>query len=421
MTKLCLLTFLCFIIGFNIQAQDQLIKSGEEWLYYEDGALSNNWFTDLDNNSNWKSGITPIGYGDRKVVTHISFGPNKENKHIIKYFKKTITLKEVSGYLAYGFQFKRDDGIAIYLNGEEVFRDNLPIGTITNKTLAINLIDSDKESEILFTVLDTKEFKKGKNTIAISVHQASETSSDCILDFEMFGYKNPRTLSKIFNNKSQKNNELEAQIKNLTQNLSLDKSALMLDLQKSRAENLSFILIIVGSLLIIAIGAIIVLLLSSRKRGLKLNADVDRLKEQILDKEKSLLLLTTKLLHNKQYFKEIKADIKGLKNVNDSVIKDISYQIDLALDSDKEWGNLQNHFEAIYTGFYDTLLKKHPSLTEVELRHCMFIKLHMQTKEIARVLLIDPRSVQTARYRIKKKMNLSEDVDLRTYLLEITL
>ena len=47
----------------------------------------------------------------------------------------------------------------------------------------------------------------------------------------------------------------------------------------------------------------------------------------------------------------------------------------------------------------------------------MFIKLHLQTKEIARILLIDPRSVQTARYRIKKKMNLKEEEDLRRYLI----
>ena len=43
----------------------------------------------------------------------------------------------------------------------------------------------------------------------------------------------------------------------------------------------------------------------------------------------------------------------------------------------------------------------------------------MQTKEISRILLIDPRSVQTARYRIKKKMSLDEDQDLREYLLKI--
>lgn len=420
MIKTYLFFLSCLFFGFNIQAQDQIIKSGEEWLYYESGALNNNWFTNLDNDSNWKNGITPIGYGDRKIITRISFGPDQEKKHIVKYFKKRITLENSSEYLAYGFQFKRDDGIAIYLNGKEVFRNNLPMGMITNKTFAIDLIDSDEESEVLFIAIDTKEFKQGENTIAVSIHQVSQDSSDCIFDFEMLGYKNPKTLSKILNTKSQKNSKLETQIKNLTESLSIEKLELKLELQEARSENLSYILIIIGSLLVLSIITIVILLLSYKKRDQKLNNKIDKLKELVRSKEQDLMLLNTKFLHNKQYFKEIKADIKGLKNVNDSVIKDISYHIDLALESEKEWESFQNHFNAIYSGFYDTILKEHPSLTEIELRHCMFIKLHFQTKEIARILLVDPRSVQTARYRIKKKMNLSEETDLRSHLLEIT-
>ena len=40
-------------------------------------------------------------------------------------------------------------------------------------------------------------------------------------------------------------------------------------------------------------------------------------------------------------------------------------------------------------------------------------------KEIARILNIDPRSVQTARYRIKKKLDLSEEQDLRSFLITL--
>ncbi|MBL4605413.1 MAG: hypothetical protein JKY02_07090, partial [Flavobacteriaceae bacterium] len=86
MTKINIAILFCLFIGFTIQAQDQIIKSGEEWLYYEEGSLDNNWFTYFDNNSHWKKGITPIGYGDKKVVTHISYGSNEERKHIVKYF-----------------------------------------------------------------------------------------------------------------------------------------------------------------------------------------------------------------------------------------------------------------------------------------------------------------------------------------------
>lgn len=420
-TKSQLLFIFCLLFGIQIQAQDQIVKSGDEWMYYDDGQLNNNWFKNLDKNSNWKKGITPIGYGDRKVITKISYGSDADKKHIVKYFKKTIVLKNPSDYIAYGFQFKRDDGIAIYLNGEEVFRNNLAGGTITSKTLALHTIDSDEESEVLFTVLEPKDFNVGENTIAVSIHQSSKSSSDCIFDFEMFGYKDSKLLSKLLSTKSQKNNTLETEIRDLSQSMTLQESSLKLDLQKARSENLTYILIIISLFLILSIAANVILLLNFRKKDQQLNQKNESLNEFIRSKEQELMLLNTKLLHNKQYFKEIKADIKGIKNVNDSVIKDITYHIELALESDKEWENLQSHFNAIFSGFYDVLLKKYPSLSEIELRHCMFIKLHLQTKEIARILLIDPRSVQTARYRIKKKMNLNEEVDLRSHLLDIIL
>ena len=97
----------------------------------------------------------------------------------------------------------------------------------------------------------------------------------------------------------------------------------------------------------------------------------------------------------------------------------IAKQIDYNIGHEDDWENLKKHFNAIHTGYFDQLIKLHPSLTEVELRHCIFIKLHMQTKEIAKILNIDPKSVQVSRYRIKKKMKLPEQVDLRDYLMKV--
>lgn len=415
---ICSLFIFAFI--FQTKAQDQIIKSGEQWFYYDEGYLDITWYSSFDLIKNWKQGITPVGYGDKKIVTNVGFGQDEDDKHISKYFVKKINIENPSDYLAYGFQFKRDDGIVIYLNGKEVFRDNMPDGIITGKTEAVNRIDSKDESEVLITVLDAHKFTMGENTIAVSIHQVEPGSSDCIFDFEMFGYKNPTILSQVLSNKAQKGNNLEDQVRNLTQNLSIEKSILQFEVQKARAESLRFSLIIVGVLLIIAVSIALFLLISFRKKEQGLLNEVHLLQESLRDKEQGLMTINVKLLHNRQYFKEIKADIKGLNSNNTSAVKSIFYNIDSALESEEEWENMQNHFNTIYSGFYDKILSKHPSLTEIELRHCMFIKLHLQTKEIAKILLVDPRSVQTARYRIKKKMNLDEETDLRTYILEIT-
>ena len=62
--------------------------SGDQWSYYDQGYLDISWFVNSEQSKNWKKGITPIGYGDRKVVTNIGFGGNEDQKHITKYFLK---------------------------------------------------------------------------------------------------------------------------------------------------------------------------------------------------------------------------------------------------------------------------------------------------------------------------------------------
>ena len=182
---------------------------------------------------------------------------------------------------------------------------------------------------------------------------------------------------------------------------------------------LKFLLFLFSFLLIITISGSFFLFLKYKKNEESSNRKVQKLNESNLEKEKEMISFSTQLLHHKQYLKEIKAEISYLKTENTSAANSIIKDIDFIVEKNDEWQQLKLHFDAVYSGFYDELLTKHPTLSETELRHCMFIRLHMQTKEIARVLNIDPRSVQTARYRIKKKLDLDEDQDLRSFLIGI--
>lgn len=93
----------------------------------------------------------------------------------------------------------------------------------------------------------------------------------------------------------------------------------------------------------------------------------------------------------------------------DRIISKISYHDDY----DDEWERLKVHFDTVHSGFFSRLKTQFPELTQSELQHCSYIKLQLQTKEIARMLNIDPKSVQASRYRIKKKMSLTIESDLR--------
>ncbi|GGH00577.1 hypothetical protein GCM10011416_18980 [Polaribacter pacificus] len=417
--RLTILTFLILFFSFlPLVAQEKIIKNGDEWKYYDQGNLSKNWFLKTKSTS-WKKGITPIGYGDNKVSTIINFGQAEDNKDITKYFEKEIILTDAKEFLGYEFKLQRDDGAVIYINGVELFRDNMPNTTIDASTLALTFVDIENEDIFHNTFFENTIFKNGKNTIRVEIHQSSKSSSDCIFSLELIGYKDQLVYKEIIAHKELMKVDLEDQINFLNSKFDIEKVTSYNQLLNDSNDKLKYIIFVLLILLLIVVFSAflyISYLKGLERRLLRKNND---LSDQLLTKEKEMVKITTNLLHNKQHFKEIRADIKSIQTNETKLVKSIVQNIDSVLESDKEWESFQVHFNAVNDNFYDKLIKLHPDLTNTELRFCAFVKLHMQTKEIARILLIDPRSVQTARYRIKKKMKLGEDVDLRDYLLDL--
>ncbi|ARV13697.1 helix-turn-helix transcriptional regulator [Polaribacter sp. SA4-12] len=409
----------CLIVFFQVTllfAQDVLIKNQDSWYYYDNGYLENSWI-EVNEFSNWKSGKSPLGYGDEINLTELSYGSNKEKKHITKYFKKKIFID--NKYVAYEIRIQRDDGAIVYINGKELFRDNMPNSTINKTTLALSTIQEVGEYEFTQHFFDKTFFNEGENIISVSIHQAYEYSSDCIFSLELIGHTSPEVLSFVLDSKNKANKDLEYKIKELNAKFEYEKIYLQKEGIEGTNFNLKILVALISLLLILSLIGCYFIIETANKKGEKIKEKLTNLNSKNLALEKEMIILTTNLLHNKQYFKEIKADLKGIKTDEKAIIKDITKQIDYVLERDEDWDILKKHFNAVHDNFYDKLIKKHPSITETELRHCMFIKLHLQTKEIARILLIDPRSVQTGRYRIKKKMNLSESEDLRDYLLNL--
>jgi tetratricopeptide (TPR) repeat protein len=81
-----------------------------------------------------------------------------------------------------------------------------------------------------------------------------------------------------------------------------------------------------------------------------------------------------------------------------------------------DWENFKVHFEQVHPDFFKNLKKEHNELTVNDLRHCAYIRMNLTTKEIAGLLHVSDRSVQTSRYRIKKKLELDKDIDLTHYI-----
>ena len=67
------------------------------------------------------------------------------------------------------------------------------------------------------------------------------------------------------------------------------------------------------------------------------------------------------------------------------------------------------NFEKINHDFFEKLKQIDASLSKRELRLCAFIKMDLTNKEIAPLLNISIRGVETSRYKVRKKLKLSHD------------
>lgn len=69
----------------------------------------------------------------------------------------------------------------------------------------------------------------------------------------------------------------------------------------------------------------------------------------------------------------------------------------------------ENSFTQINNNFYVRLLADFPSLSQSEKRLCAFIKLGLNTKEIAVITNLSPNSVRVAKVRLRKRLNLTNN------------
>ncbi|WP_415328387.1 tetratricopeptide repeat protein [Chryseobacterium sp. MMS23-Vi53] len=75
-----------------------------------------------------------------------------------------------------------------------------------------------------------------------------------------------------------------------------------------------------------------------------------------------------------------------------------------------------NRFREVYPDFYVKLLKHAPNLKDNDIMFCAYIRLNLSNKEIASFKNLTLRSTETTKYRLKKKLNLSEDTNLNNWI-----
>ncbi|MGB8195368.1 MAG: hypothetical protein WCF67_25775, partial [Chitinophagaceae bacterium] len=100
-------------------------------------------------------------------------------------------------------------------------------------------------------------------------------------------------------------------------------------------------------------------------------------------------------------------------------LSSIVSMIRMSANNNKIWDDFKLYFARTDPQFLTMLGQKYPFLTPIDLKYCCYLKMNMSNDDIRNLLCINQESVRTHQYRLKKKMSLPKDQDLRSYLRNV--
>lgn len=148
-----------------------------------------------------------------------------------------------------------------------------------------------------------------------------------------------------------------------------------------------------------------------------------QLQSEIESKKRDLSDFAISLTHNQEWAKELADKIKNIKNANSKkqkeLIADLEQDIRNKTTVDGDTQEFYERLDKLSDSFYNELTSQFPKLSNNEIRLCSLIRLKMDSRSIATLQNITLASLNTSRYRLRKKLNLQEDIDLDDFIQNI--
>lgn len=168
--------------------QSDLVAAGAAWKYRDDGAdLGVAWRQPDYADGAWPAGPAELGYGDGDEATVIGYGPNASAKYPTSYFRHRFEVTGAAELQALEAVLRRDDAVAVYVNGVPVVSDNFASHAVLYGSWAASAIGGAAENQWQVWQLDPALLREGVNVIAAEVHQSGPASSDLSFDLALRG------------------------------------------------------------------------------------------------------------------------------------------------------------------------------------------------------------------------------------------
>jgi ligand-binding sensor domain-containing protein/DNA-binding CsgD family transcriptional regulator len=167
-----------------------------------------------------------------------------------------------------------------------------------------------------------------------------------------------------------------------------------------------------------------------RQKAENSELELSRLKRQRLEtevefKNQELASATLHLVQKREMLAGLKSDLSKLlikmksKDARPQDLQKLIRLVERDLENDSEWDQFAHHFDQVHQGFLTRLKEKYPVLSPNDLKLCAYLRMNLSSKEIAPMMAISVRGVEAGRYRLRKKIDLPNDANLRELMMNV--
>ncbi|WP_373331111.1 triple tyrosine motif-containing protein [Salmonirosea aquatica] len=150
----------------------------------------------------------------------------------------------------------------------------------------------------------------------------------------------------------------------------------------------------------------------------------ESLQNEIRNKSQQLSNIAINVVRKNEILEEIRDELQQVKAEMGQQLSNIHYHkllnsIERNVSGKEDWKLFEDNFNDVHDEFFKRLKKINPSITPSELRLAACLRMNLATKEMAPALGISVRGVEIKRYRLRKKLDLDNDVNLNDFMMNV--
>lgn len=357
----------------------------------------------------------------------------QDEKSSIKYKDyDDLTFKLLDNYLGNCYEYKGE-----YLYRQKRFDQALNAYNIASSYYGeftfqkVSLLN--KKANVFYMLSDYEScLKVIEESILLSKEQNLQNEEEVALELKIkvlnklgLSEKIESTLDEILKNKEYRYTVQISQLLNglESKNDILIKKAEIKD-EKEKNSRIVFISIIVILILSFAVAYFLSRKVYLDKQMIIVNQNEKIAKSELEHKKRELAAISTNIVQENEQMSNILKDLKYysslLKSEKDrNSFSPLIKSINRLLSEKRKEDLYSDQFNAAYPGYLEYLTRTYTDLTTSDLKLCTFLRMNLNTKEVADIMGLSVRSVESRRYRLRKKLRLSKDSDLVSNLISL--